>query len=328
VEKWLSLDAASLDARTQRGLIYYRDGNIAQAMTDFNDVAVARPDDARALQRLALAQRKSGDTCAAIRSIERVIALDTTVRGTALGEWMTARKTVLKGKTCDNAAFLPKPKVARPRIVISRKTTPASKPAAAVIILLGPPSAQDLGKNAQVDGTVLQSDPARTGIRLLVKPASGGSVVPVLIPLDDYNRVAGAGSVAIGSRVTVRGKLTLNTARREVQLRATAITGAEPVSRVVRDYALGAMNGNDHNATVRVRGVIENVARIGAVYVVLLRDDTGAQVLHVDAAAGIALEQVGGLQAGQRVEVTGRVDATRGQGIKIIVRVPSEVRRL
>lgn len=328
VDKWLSLDAASLEAKTQRGLIYYREGNIAQAMTDFNEVAVARPDDARALQRLALAQRKSGDTCAAIRSVERVIALDQAVRGSALGDWMVARKAVLKGKTCDNAAFLPQPKVPKPRTVAVRRITPAASQAAAVIILLGPPSAQDLGKNAQVDGVVLRSDPARTGIRLLVKPASGGALVPVLIPLDDYNRVAGASSVAIGSRVTVRGKLTLNTARREVQLRATVISGAEPVSRVVREYALGAMNGNDHNATVRVRGVIENVARVGAVYVVLLRDATGAQVLHVDAAAGIVLEQGGGLQPGQQVEVIGRVDATRGQGIKIIVRVPSDVRRL
>ena len=71
VDKLLSLDAASLDAKTQRGLIYYREGNFAQAMSDFNEVAAARPDDARALQRLALTQRKSGDTCAAIRSVER-----------------------------------------------------------------------------------------------------------------------------------------------------------------------------------------------------------------------------------------------------------------
>jgi DNA/RNA endonuclease YhcR with UshA esterase domain len=101
------------------------------------------------------------------------------------------------------------------------------------------------------------------------------------------------------------------------------------------------MSGNDHNALVRVRGVVVGIGRNGIVHKdkdgnvtrtdvvveVLVQDGTGAQKVHLDPAAAIVLEQNGTLVAGRLVEVTGRVDATRNVGIVIKVDVPANFRR-
>ncbi len=349
-EQWLTLDGQAIEAKFQRSMTYYRMGQYENALTDIREVADARGGDANVLRRYATILRRNGDTCAAINAFDRAMLIDTSLRGNPFAGWIIIKKDRLAGRGCKNELFLkgaPGATTAKqPAVkkVVVRKAVKPVKPATVYQTMSAIPTAGDLGKFYSLTGVVLSSEPVRTGIRLVVQPNGVSGGVAVMIPLADYNRIVGTQSTAVGSTVSVQGKLTLNTSRREVQLRVESSNpvGNAPSTRTVSDYQLGRLSGNDHNAMVRVRGTVVAVGRVGvtdqkengkeskpyAVYQIILQDATGTQKIYLDTAAGVVLEQSGALQNGSQVEIIGRVQATDGKGIVIRVAVPSDIRRL
>ncbi|MCL5996356.1 MAG: OB-fold nucleic acid binding domain-containing protein [Chloroflexi bacterium] len=193
-------------------------------------------------------------------------------------------------------------------------------------------SAGDSGKVLTVQATVTGTEQFSRGFRYHLDDTTAQMVL--LVNEGDYDTIAGRDQLNVGSVVQVTGRIrTSNGTLQIIPSRGRYVQVVTPATNGWRKYSLGAMNGNDHNATVWVEGVIAGVGpyvntkaspyQYGTMLV--LNDGTGAQKIMIRDVVARHVTQREKLAVGQRVSVVGRVFATSKVGIEIRAVVPSDV---
>lgn len=209
------------------------------------------------------------------------------------------------------------------QIVPARKgdvviVTAAPPPLAAAIAEL---SSADVGKTVAVSGTVTEASNFSAGFK--VKLSDGSGPISVVLFENVWDGLSEPAKVNAGAVLSVTGKLDEYKGALEIAPASAerVVVVSAPAARDVPTKTLGAINGNDHNALVRVTGEVVAVEPFENGVNVLLKDETGAQKLRL---YNVVAERVK-LSAGEIVEVIGRVVASRSRGIVIDVAMPGDI---
>jgi DNA/RNA endonuclease YhcR with UshA esterase domain len=184
---------------------------------------------------------------------------------------------------------------------------------------IGALSAADAGRRVQVSGAVTEAGNFSAGFKLKLNDGSGQ--VAVVLFENVFDGLARGIDVNVGATLTVTGRLEEFAGGLEViPSSAAGVRVAAPTRREVRAYALGAITGNDHNAVVRVEGQVAAVDAFENGLDVLVKDESGAQVVRL---WKVVAERVP-LKAGDALSAVGRVKASR-KGIVIDVAMPGDI---
>lgn len=179
--------------------------------------------------------------------------------------------------------------------------------------------AADAGRRVQVAGRVTEAGNFSAGFKLALNDGSGQ--ITVVLFESAFDSLPRPADVNVGAALTVTGRLEEFGGGIEViPSSGNAVQVAAPPTREVRAYKLGAITGNDHNAVVRVDGQVAAVDEFENGLDVLVKDDSGAQVLRLWA----VVAERAPLKVGDAVSVVGRVKASR-KGIVIDVALPSDI---
>lgn len=192
------------------------------------------------------------------------------------------------------------------------------------IVPLGDISPTDEGKTLTVEGAVVGTENFSSGFKLHIN--DGSAQVVVLIWASDWDHIYDTYHINVGAVIRVTGQVDVYRGQIEiVPKRGSDMKVVKRAKRNWRKYALGGMNGNDHNAVVWVEGWIADItpARDGAY--LLIYDDTGAQKVHLYDVVARRIPRREQLWIGQRVSIVGRVRARRRVGIEIVPALPHDV---
>ncbi len=192
------------------------------------------------------------------------------------------------------------------------------------IVPLGDISPTDEGKTLTVEGAVVDTENFSSGFKLHIN--DGSAQVVVLIWASDWDHIYDTYHINVGAVIRVTGQVDVYRGQIEiVPKRGSDVKVVKWAKRNWRKYALGGMNGNDHNAVVWVEGWIADItpARDGAY--LLIYDDTGAQKVHLYDVVARRIPRQEQLWVGQRVSIVGRVRARRRVGIEIVPALPHDV---
>lgn len=181
------------------------------------------------------------------------------------------------------------------------------------------------GERAVLSGQVVESSHFKAGFKLGIDDGTGRARLTLFERTFDAVPAAMAERLTLGAWVTATGSLSeyegaLELVVDEVMVRA----GEWPL----RDYALGRISGNDHNASVRVRGMIKEIKPLEFGIELLLQDDTGLCRIRLDDVVAKRVQRRVPLEPGRKIEVLGRVRAARSSGIRIDVALPGDIQAL
>jgi RecJ-like exonuclease len=209
------------------------------------------------------------------------------------------------------------------QIVPARKgdvviVTAAPQPASFAI---GELKSADVGKTVAVSGTVAETSNFSAGFK--VKLADDSGAVSVVLFEIVWDGLKAPNDVNVGAALSVTGKLNEYKDALEIAPASSeaVIVVATLAAREVPTKTLGAINGNDHNAVVRINGEVVAIEPFENGVNVLLKDESGAQKLRLY--NGVAKRVK--LSAGDIVSVIGRVVASRSRGIVIDVVLPGDI---
>jgi DNA/RNA endonuclease YhcR with UshA esterase domain len=186
-------------------------------------------------------------------------------------------------------------------------------------------SEADRGRRVTVSGVVVEAAHFTAGFKYMLDDGSGR--VQLVLFERVYDRLKEAGALDVGALVTATGEVDVFA--ETLQIAPGSESDLEIVAgrREVREYELGRMSGNDHNAVVQVSGTVDNVQAVRGGIEWLVKDATGAQKVRLDA---VVVERLASSlrenAAGARVVVIGRVRASRAAGLRIDVALPTDVR--
>jgi DNA/RNA endonuclease YhcR with UshA esterase domain len=201
----------------------------------------------------------------------------------------------------------------------------------AVLVAAPPDAAQPIralasektGARVTVSGQVFEAMAFKAGFKLGLDDGSGRTRLTLFEK--SYDRLPEAALLAVGVQVTVTGELSEYEGEREVIVESLRV-GAGPASQLVREYTLGKLSGNDHNAMVRVRGEIVEIKPFEFGLDVYLKDESGVGRVRLGVVLAERVKKNTPLAAGRRIEVTGRVRAARATGVRIEPALPGDVR--
>lgn len=192
------------------------------------------------------------------------------------------------------------------------------------VVPLGDISPADEGKTLTVEGEVVGTENFASGFRLHVN--DGTAQVVVLIWADDWDHIYNSYHINVGAVVRVTGKVDVYRGQIEiVPGRGSDVKVVRWARRNWRRYALGGMNGNDHNAVVWVEGWVADITPAADGAYLLIYDETGAQKVHLYDVVARRIPRQEQLWIGQRVSIVGRVRARRRIGIEIVPALPHDV---
>ncbi|MGQ9813616.1 MAG: OB-fold nucleic acid binding domain-containing protein [Candidatus Roseilinea sp.] len=192
------------------------------------------------------------------------------------------------------------------------------------VVPLGDITPADEGTTLTIEGAVVGTENFASGFKLHINDGSGQVIV--LIWADDWDHIYDSYRINVGAVVRVTGKVDVYRGQIEIVPKSGSdVKVVKWAKRNWRKYALGSMNGNDHNAVVWVEGWIADItpARDGAY--MLIYDETGAQKVHLYDVVARRIPRREQLWIGQRVSVVGRVRARRRVGIEIVPALPHDV---
>jgi RecJ-like exonuclease len=188
-------------------------------------------------------------------------------------------------------------------------------------IAIGDLSATSVGKTVAISGTVTEASNFSAGFKLNLADDTGD--ISVVFFENVWDGLKTPGDVNVGAMLSVTGKVNEYKDALEIapasSERVTVM--AAPAMRDVPTKTLSAINGNDHNAVVRVNGEVAAIEPFENGVNVLLKDETGAQKLRL---YNVVAKRVK-LGAGDAVSVIGRVVASRSRGIVIDVVLPGDI---
>lgn len=190
-------------------------------------------------------------------------------------------------------------------------------------------TALDKGARTTIGGVIVDATAFSAGFKLVLDDGRGRGRAVVFDKT--FDRDARAAELAIGAQVTVTGVIDDYNGERELVVERVEAVG-DGSQMTVRAYQLSAINGNDHNALVRVSGDVVEVglgegARQSDV-VLVLKDGGGVQKVRM---LGHVAERVRariGLRPAQKIDLVGRVRASRAGGVRIEIALPGDVREL
>jgi DNA/RNA endonuclease YhcR with UshA esterase domain len=191
-------------------------------------------------------------------------------------------------------------------------------------VLMHTLSEADRGRRVTVSGTVVDALHFTAGFKYVLDDGSGR--VQLVLFERVYDRLKQPELLSIGSVVTATGEVDVFAEAVQVapgNAEDMQIVGG---SREVREYQLGRLSGNDHNAVVRVSGAIDNVQAVRGGVEWSLKDATGVQKVRLDT---VVVERLATSlrenPLGARVVVIGRLRASRANGLRIDVILPTDV---
>jgi DNA/RNA endonuclease YhcR with UshA esterase domain len=184
--------------------------------------------------------------------------------------------------------------------------------------------AEKIGARVTVSGQVFEASAFKAGFKLGLDDGSGRARLTIFEKT--YDRLPDAGLLVVGGLVTVTGTLSEYEGEREVIVESLRVGEPGALPQLVRDYALGKLSGNDHNAMVRVRGEIVEIKPVEFGLDVYLKDESGVGRVRLGAVLAERVKKKTPLAAGRRIEVTGRVRAARATGVRIEPALPGDVR--
>jgi DNA/RNA endonuclease YhcR with UshA esterase domain len=185
---------------------------------------------------------------------------------------------------------------------------------------IGKISAADKDKLVQIGGTVAEASNFSAGFKLMLRDGTGQ--IAVVLFENVFDGLTRPADVNVGATMTVTGRVDEFANELEViPSSGSAVTVSMLPKREVKAYKLGAITGNDHNAVVQIAGEVAAVDAFENGLDVLVKDDSGAQVMRL---WNVVAERMP-LKAGDAVSVVGRVRAARNKGITIDVAMPSDV---
>ncbi len=189
---------------------------------------------------------------------------------------------------------------------------------------LGEISPADEGKTLTIEGAVVGAENFSSGFKLHVNDGTGQVIV--LIWESDWDYIYDSYHINVGAVVRVTGKVDVYRGQIEIVPKwGSDVKVVKWARRNWRKYALGSMNGNDHNAVVWVEGWIADITPAQDGAYLLIYDDTGAQKVHVYDVVARRIPRQEQLWVGQRVSIVGRVRARRRVGIEIVPALPHDV---
>ncbi len=192
------------------------------------------------------------------------------------------------------------------------------------IVPLAEISPADEGKTLTVEGTVVGTENFASGFKLHINDAS--AQVVVLIWESDWDHIYDSYHINVGAVVRVTGKVDVYRGQIEIVPKwGSDLKVLKWAKRNWRKYALGGMNGNDHNAVVWVEGWIADITPASDGAYLLIYDQTGAQKVHLYDVVARRIPRREQLWIGQRVSIVGRVRARRRVGIEIVPALPHDV---
>jgi RecJ-like exonuclease len=189
------------------------------------------------------------------------------------------------------------------------------------VFAIGELSAASVDKTVAVSGTVTEASNFSAGFK--VKLNDGSGQIGVVLFENVFDALKAPANVNVGAVLSVTGKLNEYKDALEIAPASaeTVAVIAAPAMRDVPTKTLGAINGNDHNAVVRVNGEVVAIDPFESGVNVLLKDESGVQKLRL---YNVVAERVK-LSAGDNVSVIGRVVASRSRGIVIDVVMPGDI---
>ncbi len=185
-------------------------------------------------------------------------------------------------------------------------------------------SAAQAGEQVTVSGTVFEASAFSAGFKFAIDDGRGR--VRLVLFEKSFERLAAPDALNIGATVTATGRLSEYNGALEVAVDRVVVVAAQQAAPARKEYALGAISGNDHNALVLIRGEIADVLTIESGLDVIVKDASGAQRVRLTKLVAAYVEKRVSLQPGVRVNVFGRVRAAKSTGIRIEVAVPGDMR--
>jgi DNA/RNA endonuclease YhcR with UshA esterase domain len=186
-------------------------------------------------------------------------------------------------------------------------------------------SEADRGRRVTVSGVVVEAAHFTAGFKYALDDGSGR--VQVVLFERVYDRLKDPQVLNVGAVVTVTGEVDVFAETLQVAPGNESDLVIAAGSREVREYVLGRLSGNDHNAVVRVSGTVDNVQAVRGGVEWLVKDASGTQKVRLDAVVAERLTpSLRENPVGARVVVIGRVRASRAAGLRIDVALPVDVR--
>lgn len=181
-------------------------------------------------------------------------------------------------------------------------------------------SAADIDKTVAVRGSVTEALNFSAGFKLKLNDGTGQIAVTLFENV--FDGLAKPEQINVGSTLTVTGKVNEFSGDLEiVPSTPNKIVVASPPSRGVQTYTLASITGNDHNAVVQVEGEIASLDKFENGVDALLKDATGAQKVRLWQVVANRVT----VKLGDKVNVIGRVKASRAKGVVIEVALPSDI---
>jgi aspartyl/asparaginyl-tRNA synthetase len=182
----------------------------------------------------------------------------------------------------------------------------------------------DKDKTKTVQGVVTEASNFSQGFKFALNDGSGQ--IDVVLFDNVYDGLALPGLVNAGATLRVTGKVDEFNDELEIVPGAPGrVEVIEPPKREVRKYSLGSITGNDHNALVQVEGEIASAEPFEYGTDILLKDTTGVQRIRLYKVVAERLAKLVPLTTGAKVNVIGRVRASRSKGLSIEVALPVDV---
>lgn len=192
------------------------------------------------------------------------------------------------------------------------------------VVPLGDISPADQGKTLTVEGEVVGTENFASGFRLHINDGTAQAIA--LIWANDWDHIYNSYHINVGAVVRVTGKVDVYRGQIEIVPKwGSDVKVVKWARRNWRKYALGGMNGNDHNAVVWVEGWVADITPAADGAYLLIYDETGAQKVHLYDVVARRIPRQEQLWVGQRVSIVGRVRARRRIGIEIVPALPHDV---
>lgn len=201
---------------------------------------------------------------------------------------------------------------------------PIASAAGEQVVPLAQINASQKGLNVVVQGSLIGSQNISTGFKLYM--SDGTAMLPVSISENTFDQISWPVYIQNGAVLRVNGRVNVSRGQLElILMRGSNLTVVTRTQQLPRLYQLGAMNGNDHNAVVRVEGKVVYTIQDDAGLSFYLSDPTGVQLVTTRGVVARHLTVKTKLVQGQRLSVIGTVRASRVRPLEIAVTLPSDV---
>lgn len=185
---------------------------------------------------------------------------------------------------------------------------------------------EDKGKIVLVEGVVVNVASFSAGFKFTLNDGSGQMVMTLFE--SDYDKLAKREALNVGAKVRAKGRVDVYLSEIQLVPKAADVVVTAGTPPAIQSYALGAINGNDHNALAQVSGEIAGVEKFADGVNLILKDATGVQKITLYTNVAKRIPASVKLTTGSKLNVIGRIKASRASGVRIEVALPFDVKNV